>query len=285
MAKKKTILDFKQMKANGEKITYLTAYDYLVARYEERAGIDMILVGDSIGNVQLGVGGTIPVTMDNMITAAKSVRNGAPNTFIVGDMPFMSYQVSDEEAVRNAGRFFKEAGVDCIKLEGFSSAALSRVKAITEAGMVVMGHIGLTPQLGSQLGGNKAQGKSAEAALQLIKACQDLEKAGAFAVLVEAVPTVVCKAIRESVSIPVLSIGAGPEADGQLLIYADMLGFFDDFFPKFVKKYANIGEIMQKAFAEYVADVKECRFPIDGEHTYKISAEEAAALEEELKKG
>ena len=179
MAKKKTIIELRKMVAAGEKIVYLTGYDYLTAKYEERAGIDMILVGDSLGNVILGHDSTFPVTMEDMIMHCKAVRKGAPNTFVVGDMPFMSYQLSDEEAVANAGRFVKEAGMDCVKLEGINDAAISRVKAINDAGILVMGHIGLTPQFSLQMGGNRAQGKSCDAALKLIDAARKLEEAGA----------------------------------------------------------------------------------------------------------
>lgn len=191
MAKKKTILDFRRMAAEGEKIVYLTAYDYLTAKYEERAGIDMILVGDSLGNVILGYDSTYPVTMEDMLIHCKAVRRGAPNTFIVGDMPFMSYQASDEDAVRNAGLFCKEARMDCVKLEGMTDTCLSRIRAINDAGMLVMGHIGLTPQFGAQMGGNRAQGKSAEAALKLIEAAKKIEEAGACSILVEGIPAAV----------------------------------------------------------------------------------------------
>ncbi len=272
------------MREAGEQITYLTAYDYLTAKYVERAGIDMILVGDSVGNVVHGYGSTIPVTMDEMVSACRAVRKGAPETFIIGDMPFMSYQTSDELAVDNAGRLYKEAGVDCVKLEGFTDAAVSRVKAITEAGMLVMGHIGLTPQLGAQLGGNKAQGKSAEAAVRLVRAAEKLEKAGACSLVVECVPSAVCEAIHDHISIPVLGIGSGSHADGQLMIYADMLGLFDDFTPKFVKKYANVGETMLQAFKAFADDVHSRRFPEEGIHTYKMSEEEIQSMNETLRK-
>lgn len=225
--KKKTILDFRRMAAEGEKIVYLTGYDYLTAKYEERAGIDMILVGDSLGNVILGYDSTYPVTMEDMLIHCKAVRRGAPNTFIVGDMPFMSYQVSDEEAVRNAGLLCKEARMDCVKLEGITDSCISRVKAINDAGMLVMGHIGLTPQFGAQMGGNKAQGKSCEAALRLVDAAKKLEEAGACSILVEGVPAVVGKAITERANIPILGIGAGSYTHGQLLIFADMVGYLD----------------------------------------------------------
>ncbi|MBE6990072.1 MAG: 3-methyl-2-oxobutanoate hydroxymethyltransferase [Ruminococcaceae bacterium] len=278
-SKKKTIIDFRRMAKEGEKIVYLTGYDYLTAKYEERAGVDMILVGDSLGNVVLGYDSTYPVTMEDMIIHCKAVRRGAPNTFIVGDMPFMSYQVSNEEAVANAGRFVKEAGADCVKLEGLTDSCIERIRAINDAGMLVMGHIGLTPQFGAQMGGNKAQGKSYEAALKLIEGAKRIEEAGACSILVEGVPAVVGKAITEQANIPILGIGAGSYTDGQLLIYADMVGYFDDFTPKFVKRYGNVGGELLRAFTEYAEEVRSGSFPDDSVHAYKINPDEAAAIE------
>ena len=280
--KKKTILDFRRMAAEGEKIVYLTGYDYLTAKYEERAGIDMILVGDSLGNVILGYDSTYPVTMEDMLIHCKAVRRGAPNTFIVGDMPFMSYQVSDEEAVRNAGLLCKEARMDCVKLEGITDSCISRVKAINDAGMLVMGHIGLTPQFGAQMGGNKAQGKSCEAALRLVEAAKKLEEAGACSILVEGVPAVVGKAITERANIPILGIGAGSYTHGQLLIFADMVGYFDDFTPKFVKKYGDVGGELLRSFTAYAEEVRNGSFPVDAVHSYKIDPAEVEALEKAL---
>ena len=280
--KKKTILDFRRMAAEGEKIVYLTGYDYLTAKYEERAGIDMILVGDSLGNVILGYDSTYPVTMEDMLIHCKAVRRGAPNTFIVGDMPFMSYQVSDEEAVRNAGLMCKEARMDCVKLEGITDSCISRVKAINDAGMLVMGHIGLTPQFGAQMGGNKAQGKSCEAALRLVDAAKKLEEAGACSILVEGVPAVVGKAITERANIPILGIGAGSYTHGQLLIFADMVGYFDDFTPKFVKKYGDVGGELLRSFTAYAEEVRNGSFPVDAVHSYKIDTAEGEALEKAL---
>lgn len=271
---KKNIYDFNQMAAEGQKIVYLTAYDYLTAKMQEKAGVDMILVGDSLGMVSLGYDTTFPVTMDDMVRHCQAVRRGAPNTFIVGDMPYMSYQKSDEQAVENAGRLVKESLVDAVKLEGGGPMVASRIKAIQEAGILVMGHIGLTPQFMGQLGGYKAQGRSAEAALSLVRQAKLVEEAGPFSILVEGVPSVVGKAITERSNIPILGIGAGPHTHGQLLIYADMVGFYDNFTPKFVKKYAGVGEIITNAFREYAQDVREGKFPVDGEHTYKIKEEE-----------
>ena len=280
--KKKSILDFRRMMAQGEKIVYLTGYDYLTAKYEERAGVDMILVGDSLGNVILGYDSTYPVTMEDMLIHCKAVRRGAPNTFIVGDMPFMSYQISDQEAVENAGRFCKDARMDCVKLEGVTDSCISRIRAINDAGMLVMGHIGLTPQFGAQMGGNRAQGKSCDAALKLVEAAKKIEEAGACSILVEGVPAVVGKAITEQANIPILGIGAGSYTHGQLLIFADMVGYFDDFTPKFVKKYGDVGGELLRAFTAYAEEVRSGAFPDDAIHSYKIDPAEAAALEQAL---
>ena len=271
---KKTINDFIQMVEKGEKIVYLTAYDYLTAKMEEKAGVDMILVGDSLGMVSLGYDTTFPVTMDDMIRHCAAVRRGAPNTFIVGDMPYMSYQTSNEQAIANAGRFIKEAGADCIKLEGGGPMIAERIKAIQQAGILVMGHIGLTPQLMGQIGGYRAQGRSAAAAMKIVNEAKAVENAGAWSILVEGIPTAVGKAIAERAGIPILGIGAGSYTHGQLLIYADMVGMYDNFTPKFVKKYANVGEVLTNAFKEYVQEVRAVQFPIDEEHTYKMSAAE-----------
>ena len=280
---KKTILDFNRMAAEGEKITYLTAYDYLTAKYQERADIDMILVGDSMGMVSLGYDSTFPVTMDDMIRASSAVKRGAPNTFVIGDMPYMSYQISDEQAIANAGRFIKEAGCDAVKMEGCNPQIAGRLKAIADAGILVSGHIGLTPQFAGQLGGYKAQGRSAETALSLVAQAKELENAGACMILVEGVPSIVGKAITERAGIPILGIGAGSYTHGQLLIYADMVGMYDNFTPKFVKKYADVGSELLRAFTEYRDDVRTGAFPSDNDHTYKISNEEAKKLEDLLK--
>lgn len=280
---KKSIIDFRRMAAEGEKIVYLTGYDYLTAKYEERAGVDMILVGDSLGMVTLGHDTTYPVTMEDMLAHCNAVRRGAPNTFIVGDMPFMSYQISNEQAVENAGRFTKEALCDAIKLEGGTDSVCERIKAISDVGILVMGHIGLTPQFAAQMGGYRAQGKSAKAAMELVKQAQKIEAAGAAFILVEGVPAVVGKAITEKLSIPVLGIGAGSYTDGQLLIYADMAGYYDDFTPKFVKKYADVGGELLKAFTGYCEEVRNGSFPDNDKHAYVIADEEAAELEKLLK--
>lgn len=282
MGKKKTVQDFIQMKQSGEKITYLTSYDYPSAYFAEKAGMDMLLVGDSLGMVVLGYPTTVPVTMQEMLIHARAVRRGAPNTFIIGDMPFMSYQESVEQAVHNAGRFYKEAEVDAIKLEGGRRVA-DHIKAIVDSGMSVMGHIGLTPQSSGQLGGFKAQGRTAESAWDLLLDARVVEEAGAFSLLLEAIPPEVGQAITGSINIPTLGIGAGVHCDGQVLIISDMLGAFEAFTPKFVKRYANIGEIMVKAFNEYIADVKAKRFP-EEKHTYKMPSEEAERFRNMLDK-
>lgn len=282
MVKKKTIIDFFEMKKKGEKVSWITAYDFPMASFAEQAGIDMILVGDSLGMVVLGYQGTVPVTMDDCISHCQAVRRGAPNTYIIGDMPFGSYQVSDEEAVRNACRFLKEADMDAIKLEG-GIRVISQIKAISDAGIVVFGHIGLTPQSSGQLGGFKAQGRTVESARELIKDAIAIQNAGAKALLLEAVPPELTGYISKKLEIPVYSIGAGLPCDGQLIICGDMLGLFQAFTPKFVKKYANVAEIITNAFKEYVEDVKGERFPED-KHVYHAldSKEEFEALFKEF---
>jgi len=279
MQKKKGILDFQRMKKEGEKITWLTAYDYPTAQFEERAGIDMILVGDSMGNCVYGYPtGTIPVTMDQCIVHTEAVRRGAPNTFVMGDMPFLSYQTTPEEAVRNAGRFYKEAGVDAIKLEG-GRRITKMIRAIVDAGMVVCGHIGLTPQSTGQFGGYKAQGRTAESALELVKDARAVQEAGVAFLLIEAVTPEVGKFITEDLEIPVYGIGAGLHCDGQLLIVSDILGLWEAFQPKFVKRYAHMAEESVKAIEDYVSEVREGKFPTE-EHCYKMIEGEAEKLME-----
>ena len=278
MAKKKTILDFNEMKKEGEKVAWITAYDFPTAQFAEKAGMDMILVGDSLGMVVKGYKGTVPVTMEDCIAHSQDVRRGAPNTFCIGDMPFGSYQVSDEKAVENAARFLKEADMDAIKLEGGRRVS-SQIEAISDAGIVVFGHIGLTPQSSGQLGGFKAQGLTVDSARELIKDAVSVQESGAQALLLEAVPPEVTEFITEKLDIPVYSIGAGLPCDGQLLICGDMLGMFQAFTPKFVKQYANVAEIEIEAFKEYIDDVKNEKFPTD-DHVYhaKDSEEEFEEL-------
>ncbi len=238
MAKKKGRLDFVNMKKNGEQVTWVTAYDFPMASFAEAAGMDMILVGDSLGMITLGYQGTIPVTMEEVIYHAKAVRRGAPNTVVVGDMPFLSYQTDARDAVLNAGRFLKEANVDAIKLEG-GVRVESRIKAMADAGMLVCGHIGLTPQSSGPLGGFKAQGLDPASARYVIEDALAVERAGAYALLVEAVPPELTQFLAKKLTIPVYSIGAGAPCDGQLLICGDMIGMFQAFTPKFVKVYAT----------------------------------------------
>ena len=278
--KKLTRIDLQKMKDSKKTVVWITAYDYWTAYFAEQAGMDMILVGDSLGMCVYGYEGTVPVTMDQCICHSEAVRRGAPNTFIIGDMPFLSYQVSVEEAVRNAGRFYKEANVDAIKLEG-GLRVCPQIRAIADAGMLVMGHIGLTPQSSGQLGGFKAQGRTVETAKDLIEDAKAIEAAGGYALLVEAVPPEVCGIIRDTLTIPVYSIGAGIEADGQLMICSDVLGIFQAFTPKFVKKYENLADKTIKAFVNYVEEARKGEFPKD-EHTYKMVEGELPKLKKAL---
>ena len=279
---KKNVFDFAVMKRGGEQITWITAYDFPTASLVEQAGIDMILVGDSVGMVVYGYSGTLPITMDQLMYHTEAVRRAAPSTFVIGDMPFMSYQKSVADAIENAGRFYKEANVDAVKLEG-GKRVTAQIRGIVDSGMVVIGHIGLTPQSSAQLGGFKAQGNTAEAAMVLLEDSKAIEEAGASMLLVEAVPSETGKIITEALSIPVLGIGAGPYCNGQLLIVSDMLGIFETFAPKFVKKYANVAEQMRQAFQEYAQEVREGKFPTQ-EHCYNMKDGEPEKLEKALKK-
>ncbi len=267
MKKKKTVDDFLRMKKDGEQVAWITAYDYPTAIFGEEAGMDMLLVGDSLGMLVMGYDSTIPVTMEDCLSHCRSVRRGAPNTWVIGDMPFGAYQVSDSDAVKNAVRFIKEANVDCIKLEGGQRVA-SRIRAITDAGILVMGHIGLTPQSSGQLGGFKAQGRDVKNAREVIKDALAVQESGAFSLLIEAVPPEVTAFITRKLDIPVYSIGAGP-CDGQVLICGDLLGQFKIFTPKFVKQYADIATVTVEAFKKYIADVKAGSFPTD-DHVYHV---------------
>lgn len=270
--KKVTTLTFRQKKERGEPITMLTAYDYPTAMAMDKAGVDAILVGDSLAMVVLGYENTLPVTMEEMLHHSRAVARGAKSSLLIGDMPFMSYQVSVEEAVRNAGRFLQQGGMDAVKLEGGRERA-DAVRAITGAGIPVMGHIGLTPQSVNQLGGFRAQGKTAAAAKRLLEDAKILEEAGAFSLVLESVPAKLAEVISKKISIPTIGIGAGAGCDGQVLVTHDLLGLFDRFTPKFVKKYANLHEAMKKAFIEYIDDVETKRFPAV-EHTVEMSDEE-----------
>jgi len=274
--KKITTLALREKKARGEVITMLTAYDYATALAVDRAGIDVILVGDSLGMVVLGYPTTLSVTMDEMLHHCRAVARGAQNPLLVGDMPFMSYQVSPADALRNAGRFLQEAGMDAVKLEGGREVAEAVVK-IVGAGIPVMGHLGLTPQSIHKLGGFRAQGRTARAAKQIIEDARILEQAGCFSIVLEAVPARVAELISKRIAIPTIGIGAGAGCDGQVLVTHDLLGLFDRFTPKFVKRYANLHAEMARAFAEYKADVQARAFPA-AEHTYPMSDDEFAAL-------
>lgn len=260
MARKKTVADIIEMKNRSEKITMLTAYDASFARMLEQAAIDMILVGDSLGMVVLGYDSTVPVTMSDMIHHTKAVRRGACETIIIGDMPFMSYQVSIATAINNAGRFMKEAGCDGVKLEGGAEVS-PQVKAIVTAGIPVMGHIGLTPQTAGQLGGYKVQGKDLDSARKLLRDAKKLQDAGAFALVLECVPAELAKVITENVAIPVIGIGAGAGCDGQVLVTHDLLGMFEKFVPSFVKIYTHLAPMIKDALNEFKEEVHDGSFP------------------------
>lgn len=278
--KKVTTLTLRQKKERGEVITMLTAYDVATAAAVDRAGIDSILVGDSLGMVMLGYDTTLPVTMDDMIHHCKAVARGAQRPLLVGDMPFLSYTVSVPEAVRNAGRFLQEAQMDSVKLEGGREVA-EAVRAIVAAGIPVMGHLGLTPQSVHKLGGFRTQGRTAAAARRLVQDADILEEAGCFSLVLEAVPDRVAELITRRLSIPTIGIGAGNGCDGQVLVVHDLLGLFDRFTPKFVKRYANLHEEMGRAFAAYREDVTRRLFPAP-EHTFAMEESEYQALLDEL---
>jgi 3-methyl-2-oxobutanoate hydroxymethyltransferase len=266
----------RQKKEHGEPITMLTAYDYPTALAEDQAGLDTILVGDSLGMVVLGYQNTLPVSMEDMLHHCRAVSRGATHALLIGDMPFMSYQVSTEEAVRNAGRFLQEAGMDAVKLEG-GRERVDAIRAIVGAGIPVMGHLGLTPQSVNQLGGFRPQGRTAAAARRLLEDAILLEEAGCFSLVLESVPARLAELISRTLSIPTIGIGAGAGCDGQVLVTHDLLGLFDRFTPKFVKKYADFHGEMQRAFGEYIADVQNGSFP-GPEHSVEMPDEEWRAL-------
>ncbi|MGB3346619.1 MAG: 3-methyl-2-oxobutanoate hydroxymethyltransferase [Candidatus Humimicrobiia bacterium] len=270
--KKVTINNLLEMKRKGEKIAMVTAYDYHTAVLADRAGMDVVLIGDSLGMTMLGYESTLPVTMNEMIIFSKAVTRGCKRPLVVGDMPYMTYQISIDDAMRNAGRFMSEAGTDAIKLEGGKHMAKT-VEALVKVGIPVMGHIGLTPQSMAMLGGFKVQGKTAQAAVDLLDDAIALENAGSFFILLELVPSVISKVISERLTIPTVSIGSGPDCDGQLLIFHDLVGLFEAFTPKHVKKYANLSVEIENSFKNYIKDVKEVNFPTT-EHSFKISEEE-----------
>ena len=270
--KKITLHDLAHKKEQGIPITMLTAYDYPLAQAVDNAGIDMILVGDSYGMVVLGYNSTVPVTMEQMLTASQAVARGARYSFLVGDMPFMSYQADTAEAVRNAGRFIKEANMDAVKLEGGRKVAHT-VRAITDAGIPVMGHIGLTPQSISQLGGYRTQGTTASAARELLDDALALQEAGCFAIVLEKVPERVAEYITQRLHIPTIGIGAGAHTDGQVLVIHDLLGLFDRFLPKFAKQYAQLHGLIATALNEYKTEVETRTFPTPA-HSFAIQDRE-----------
>ncbi|AVK46743.1 MULTISPECIES: 3-methyl-2-oxobutanoate hydroxymethyltransferase [Clostridium] len=273
---KNTVLTFKQAKEEKRRLSMLTAYDYSMAKIIDESGVNGILIGDSLGMVIKGEEDTLAVTMDEIIYHTKAVKKGAKNALIVSDMPFLSYHVSIEQAVLNAGRLIKEGGANAVKLEGGANVA-AQIKAIVDAQIPVMGHIGLTPQSVNAFGGFKVQGKSEAAAKQLIDDAVLIEKAGAFSIVLEGIPEKVAELITNAVSIPTIGIGAGKYCDGQILVYQDMLGMFNDFVPKFVKQYANVGNVMREAISSYVKEVQAGDFP-EEKHTFKIDENELKKL-------
>lgn len=266
---KNTVITFKEAKQKGEKLTMLTAYDYSTAKLIDEAGVNSILVGDSLGNVVLGYEDTISVTMEDMIHHGAAVARGAKNALVVIDMPFMSYQTGVYDAVVNAGRLMKEGRAGAVKLEG-GKEVCPQIKAITEAGIPVVAHLGLTPQSINAFGGHKVQGKTEAAAKKILEDAKAVEEAGAFAVVLECVPAKLAELVTKSISIPTIGIGAGNVCDGQVLVYQDMLGMFSDFTPKFVRRFANVGEVMTEAFKEYCKAVSEGTFP-EKKHEYTLS--------------
>lgn len=265
---KKTILDFKNMALQNEKIAMLTAYDYTTARILEKAGIDIILVGDSLGMVVLGYDSTVPVTIDEMLHHTKAVRRGAPKTFIVADLPYLSY-ATEQEALHNAGKLIKEGNADAVKLEGGEEYA-GIVRFLTRAGIPVVGHIGLTPQTVSQLGGYKVQGKDLVSAVKLIEDAHCLEKSGIIMLVLEAIPKQLAERITTEISSPTIGIGAGDRCNGQVLVFHDLIGLFEKFVPKFVKQYAQLASVVEEAVQKYRDDVKESKFPSDN-HSFFLS--------------
>ncbi|MCA1786509.1 MAG: 3-methyl-2-oxobutanoate hydroxymethyltransferase [Desulfobacteraceae bacterium] len=275
MKKKLTRLDLQEMKDNGERVVWITAYDCITAQLAEEAGMDMLLVGDSLGMVVYGHAGTVPVSMDQSICHTQAVRRGAPNTFVIGDMPFGSYHTGRSEACKNAIRFYKEADVDCIKLEGGTRVA-PIIKAICDGGMLVMGHVGLTPQSAGAMGGFRAQGRTADNAKLIVDDAIAVYEAGAFSLVVEGVPPEVTRLICEALPIPVYGIGAG-DCDGQVMVCSDILGLSQTFTPKFVKRYGNLAREYRNVFTAYIDDVRKGVFPGE-EHVYHMIVGEADKL-------
>lgn len=279
--KKITIPDIQKKKAEGKKITFLTAYDYPSGRLIDEAGVDIILIGDSLAMTVLGYESTVPVTMDEMVHHAKAVKRGVRYALIIGDMPFMTYNIGDKETVRNAGRFIKEGGCGAVKIEG-GVEMTGAVKALVKAGIPVLGHIGLTPQTAVQLGGFKVQGRDAKSAQRLLNSALALQKAGCFAIVLECVPDKLAKMITEKLEIPTIGIGAGPHCDGQALVTNDMIGLFDRFTPKFVKKYADLWPLLLNAFKRYRDEVENGKFPTE-EHSFTMNESELKKLKRRAK--
>ena len=269
-----TIPYLHKKKQKGEKIVALTAYDFPTAKIVDEAGVDLILVGDSLGMVVLGYENTIPVTMEEMIHHTKAVRRGAQRPLIVGDMPYFSFHMSVDETVRNASRFLKEAGTQAVKIEGASKKRLNLIESLVEAEIPVMGHVGLTPQSIYHLGQFKVKGKEIAEAKKIIENAKDLEKAGVFSIVLECIPMELAKEVTQKLAVPTIGIGAGPHCDGQILVFHDLVGYANGYLPKFVKRYADIHGSLNKALTEYVDDVKQGKFP-DDRHSYHLKKKEA----------
>ena len=283
MSDKVTLTDLAERRSRNERIVMVTAYDYPTARLADDAGLDLVLVGDSAAMTVLGHDSTVPATMDEMVMLTRAAARGAQRPLLIADMPFGSFQVSDEDALRNAIRFVKEAGADAVKLEG-AGTSLSRVRAIVAAGVPVMGHVGLTPQSATMLGGLRAQGRTATAALKLLDDARALEAEGCFAIVLEAVPARVAARITEAVSVPTIGIGSGPDCDGQVLVFHDLVGLYQGRSARFVKHYADVGTNIRDALERFVADVRAGAFP-EEEHTYSMPEEELALFESGLTRG
>ena len=282
-AGKLPLTELAEMKRRGDRIVMVTAYDYPTGRLADAAGVDIVLVGDSAAMTVLGHDTTVPATMEEMVMLTRAAARGARRPLVVADMPFGSFQVSDEDALRNAVRFVKEAGADSVKLEG-AGPTVSRVTALVGAGIPVMGHLGLTPQSATMLGGFRAQGRSADKARQLLEDARLLERAGCFSIVLEAVPAPVAARITEALAVPTIGIGSGADCDGQVLVLHDLLGLYEGRSPRFVKRYAEVGEAVKDALERYTSDVRSGAFPGD-EHTYSIPDEELAAFEKSLADG
>ncbi len=279
--KKVTVKDFREMKGSGHVISVLTAYDASMARLLDQSGVDVLLVGDSLGMVVLGYDSTVPVTMEEMLHHAGAVRRGTERALVIGDMPFGSYQISVEQAIANGTRFLKEAGCDCVKLEG-GEEVCDAVRGLVRAGVPVMGHIGLTPQTAGQLGGFKVQGKDMKAARQLLADAKALEAAGVFGITLEAVPASLAAIITQEVAVPIIGIGAGPDCDGQVLVIHDMLGLFEKFTPKFVKQYCHLALDIKQGVQAYLQELQEGSFPAE-EHSFSAKEDFSDLLMPEKK--